>query len=215
MNQEGHMGQNKPSCSFPRVETIANRFLVIFHLRKVTFGRPKTPATKSSVFWLDFAHCAAYDTVDREQLWQGKHEYGFPDKLTRLIKATLDRVMCYVRVSGVLADPFESRRGLRQGDGLSCALFNIALKVIVQRAGIDTKGTIFTKSVQLLGFADDIDIIMARNLATTKETYTRLKAEAIHLHLHGLEYNENKIYEGKGVENWEPCLSNAPSCGWG
>ena len=41
--------------------------------------------------------------VDREQLWQGMHEYGFPDKLTRLIKATMDRVMCYVRVSGVLA----------------------------------------------------------------------------------------------------------------
>ena len=79
--------------------------------------------------FIDFK--AAYDTVDREQLWQGMHEYRFPDKLTRLIKATMDRVMCYVRVSGVLADPFESHRGLRQGDGLSCALFNIALEVIV------------------------------------------------------------------------------------
>ena len=61
-----------------------------------------------------------------------EYTFGFPDKLTRLIKATMDRVMCYVRVSGVLVDPFESRKGLKQGDGLSWALFNIALEVIVR-----------------------------------------------------------------------------------
>ena len=37
MDQEGQMGQNKPSCSFPRMETIANRFLMNFCLRKVNF----------------------------------------------------------------------------------------------------------------------------------------------------------------------------------
>ena len=52
--------------------------------------------------FIDFE--AAYYTVDREQLWQGIHEYGFPDKLTWLIKATVDQVMCYVYVSGVLKD---------------------------------------------------------------------------------------------------------------
>ena len=117
---------------------------------------------------------AAYDTVDREQLWQIMHDNGFPDKLTRLIKATLDRVMCHVRVSGDLAEPFESRRGLRQGDGLSCSLFNIGLEGVVRRAGIDTRCTIFNRSVQLLGFADDIDII-ARDKETVKETYFGLR----------------------------------------
>ena len=78
----------------------------------------------------------------------------------------------------------------------------------MRRAGIDTKGTIFTKSVQLLGFADDIGII-ARNLAMVKETYTRLKAEAMQM---GLAMN--KIHERKGVENWEPLLSNTSGCGW-
>ena len=45
MGHEGQMGQNKPSCSFPRVETIANRFLMIFYLRKVNFELLKTPAS--------------------------------------------------------------------------------------------------------------------------------------------------------------------------
>ena len=96
----------------------------------------------------------------------------------------------------MLADPFESRRGLRQGDGLSCALFNIALEVIVRRAAIDTKGTIFTKSVELLGFADDIDII-AWSLATVKETYTRLKAEAMQMRL-AMNTTKTKYMRGKG-----------------
>ena len=102
--------------------------------------------------FIDFT--AAYDTVDREQLWQIMHHNRFPDKLTQLIRATMAQVMCYVRVSGILSSPFESRRGLRQGE-LSCLLFNIALEGVIRRAGIDTRGTIFTRSVQLLGFADD------------------------------------------------------------
>lgn len=47
--------------------------------------------------------------------------------------------------------------GLRQS--LSCVLFNIALEVVIKRALIDTGGTIFSKSVQSLGFANVFDII--------------------------------------------------------
>ena len=125
--------------------------------------------------FIDFK--SAYDTIVRDQLWQIMHDYGFPDKLTRLVKSTIDRVMCIARVSGTLSSPFESRRGLRQGDGLSCLLFNIALEGVIRRAGIDTSGTILRRSVQLFGFADDIDIV-ARTLEKMTETYIRLKAEA-------------------------------------
>ena len=79
--------------------------------------------------------------------------------------------MCHVRVSRELAEPFESRRGLRQGGGLSCALFNIGLEGVVRKAGIDTSGSNFNKVVQLLAYANDIDII-ARNPETVKDVYT-------------------------------------------
>jgi Reverse transcriptase (RNA-dependent DNA polymerase) len=144
--------------------------------------------------FIDFK--SAYDTIDRDQLWQIMHEYGFPDKLTRLVKATMDRVMCVVRVSGTLSSPFESRRGLRQGDGLSCLLFNIALEGVIRRARIDTSGTIFRKSVQLLGFADDIDI-MARNFETMAATYIRLKAEANRIGL-AINASKTKYMRGRG-----------------
>ena len=51
------------------------------------------------------------------------------------------------------------RKGLRQGDGLSCLLFNIALEGVIRRAGLNMRGLIFTISSQLVCFADDIDVI--------------------------------------------------------
>ena len=72
----------------------------------------------------------------------------------------------------------------------------------MRKAGIDTKGTIFTKSVQLLGFADDIDII-ARNLTTVKKTYTRLKAEAIQMGL-AMNTTKTKYMRGRGSKSENP-----------
>jgi len=165
----------------------------IFALRQILQKR-REPNVQTHHLFIDFK--AAYDTVDRDQLWQIMHDYGFPDKLTRLVKATMERVMCYVRVSGTLSSPFESRRGLRQGDGLSCLLFNIALEGVIRRARIDTSGTIFRKGVQLLGFADDVDIV-ARNFAKMAETYIRLKTEAKRIGL-VINTSKTKYMRGRG-----------------
>lgn len=70
------------------------------------------------------------------------HENGFLDKLIRLVRATLDRVMCQVRMAGELKDPFSSLQGLRQGDGSYNTLLNINFEGVMRRAGIDSSGTI-------------------------------------------------------------------------
>ncbi|XP_055634243.1 uncharacterized protein LOC129774518 [Toxorhynchites rutilus septentrionalis] len=64
----------------------------IFALRQILQKCREYNVTTYHIF-IDFK--AAYDTVDREQLWQIMHDYGFPDKLTRLIKATMERVIRY------------------------------------------------------------------------------------------------------------------------
>ena len=58
----------------------------------------------------------------------------------------------------VLSEPFECCKGLRQGDRLSCLLFNIAFEDVILRAGLNVRGTIFTKSGQHVCFVDDIDV---------------------------------------------------------
>jgi hypothetical protein len=44
-------------------------------------------------------------------------------------------------------------------DCIACLLFKIALEKVVRDAGISTRVTIFYKSLQILAFEDDIDII--------------------------------------------------------
>jgi hypothetical protein len=59
----------------------------------------------------------------------------------------------------MLSIPIITRNGVQHGDSLACLLFSIALEKVVSDASINTRGTIFYKSVQILAFADDIDII--------------------------------------------------------
>jgi hypothetical protein len=67
-------------------------------------------------------------------------------------------------------------------------LFNIALEVVIRRSGVEKSGSIFTKSIQLLAFADDIDIV-ARNIRAVKDAYLKLEKEANRM---GLRVNEEK-----------------------
>jgi len=51
------------------------------------------------------------------------------------------------------------------------------LEKVVRNAGIQRSGTIFYKSVQLLAYADDIDII-ARSRTTLKKAFLSLERAA-------------------------------------
>ena len=64
-----------------------------------------------------------------------------------------------VKVDGEKSEPFITTKGVRQGDGLSCDLFNICLEMIIRAANIDTTGNIYYKSLQILRYVDDLDII--------------------------------------------------------
>jgi len=67
-------------------------------------------------------------------------------------------------------------------------LFNLALEKFVRNAGIQTSGTMFYKSVQLLAYADDIDI-KARSQTALKEAFLSLERAAGEM---GLRINEKK-----------------------
>ena len=64
-----------------------------------------------------------------------------------------------VKLDKNISVPFNSVRGLRQDDALSSTLYNFVMDSIVRKAGEQRTATIKNKSVQVLAFADDIDII--------------------------------------------------------
>ena len=81
-----------------------------------------------------------------------------------------------------------SKKRLRQGDALSCDLFSVALENIVRNSMAKCRGTIFHKSVQLLAYADDTDVI-GRAQRGVNEVIGNIETEEAKL---GLTVNEGK-----------------------
>jgi len=50
-----------------------------------------------------------------------------------------------IKIENNLSDQFQTSVGLRQGDALSCILFNLALGKVIRESQIETKGTVLTK----------------------------------------------------------------------
>ena len=56
---------------------------------------------------------AAYDSVKRNELWHIILEHGFPTKLNKLIRLTLDGLKSSVRIVGKISDSFVTLDGLK------------------------------------------------------------------------------------------------------
>ncbi|EDS36803.1 conserved hypothetical protein [Culex quinquefasciatus] len=63
-----------------------------------------------------------------------------------MVKSTMDGARCSVKISGAMSDPIESRKGLRQGDGISGLCFNIGLEGVMRQANFNMRGTIINRS---------------------------------------------------------------------
>uniref|UniRef100_A0A0K8SN56 Reverse transcriptase domain-containing protein n=1 Tax=Lygus hesperus TaxID=30085 RepID=A0A0K8SN56_LYGHE len=157
----------------------------IFSLRMILEKTKEFNITTHHLF-VDFR--AAYDSICRSELYKAMRRIGVPEKLIRMVEVTMRDVNCHVRVQGELSEPFQSTKGLRQGDALACILFNVALDRSIKDAGLDRRGTIFSRSVQILAYADDIDII-GRSQRDVKEAFLVLNREAKKM---GLEVNAQK-----------------------
>ena len=120
---------------------------------------------------------SAYDTKKRGQLYNAMSEFNIANKLIRTTRMTMENTQIQVRIQSDLSGLITTKKGLRQGDSLDCLLFNLALEKVVRNEGIQTSGTIFYKSVQLLAYADDIDII-ARSQTALKEAFLSLERAA-------------------------------------
>ena len=98
--------------------------------------------------------------IKRDELYSAMSHLGIPTKLIKLCRMTLAETCSAVRVAKNASNLFEVKKGFRQGNSLSCDLFNICLEMITRKSELRTNNSsILTKSIQLIGYVDDIDII--------------------------------------------------------
>ncbi|KAL4085316.1 hypothetical protein QTP88_027175 [Uroleucon formosanum] len=140
------------------------------------------------LLFVDFK--AAYDSINRDQLWEVMESLGIPTKLTRLIKSCTFNSKSKISFGGELSEEFQVTTDLRQGDALSPALFNIALEsvmrtVISQAKGIEIKDN---QHLTAVAYADDI-VLLAETVDDLKNTTDILLKVGNKI---GLKINETK-----------------------
>lgn len=72
----------------------------------------------------------AFDTVNREVMWQVLEKFGVPPKFLAILRQLHDGMHAQVRVGSVLSDPFPVAVGVKQGCVLAPVLFNLFLAAI-------------------------------------------------------------------------------------
>ena len=120
--------------------------------------------------FIDFKQ--AFDSIDRQTIKFILLKQGIPNKLVSLIMMTLNGTIAKVRIHGQFTDSFNVRSGVKQGDALSTAIFNLVLHSIITE--VNRGGTIMNKSIQICAYADDV-LIIARSIDVLKETFIKIE----------------------------------------
>ena len=121
----------------------------------------------------------AYDRINHDYLWRVMGHAGFPEKFINTIKTLYSDAESVVILNGEISSAFRITRGVRQGDPMSCLLFNLAIEPLAcmlrksELIGIEIPG-LRDRLIATL-FADDTTVYLSDNddLVTLQGILTR------------------------------------------
>ena len=72
----------------------------------------------------------AYDKIRHNYLWRTLDRFNLPTSFTNTVKSLYENAFTQVAINGIMNTPFKVSRGVRQGDPLSCLLFDLAIELL-------------------------------------------------------------------------------------
>jgi hypothetical protein len=110
----------------------------------------------------------AYDRIHHDYLWKVLETFHIPAPFIRTIKSLYSHAHTRVAINGVLSQPFQVTRGVRQGDPLSCPLFDLAIEPLacMIRENPDIRGLdipCLTEKLVIKLFADDTNLYLSKH----------------------------------------------------
>lgn len=70
----------------------------------------------------------AYDRIEHDYLWRALETFGIPRSFINTVKSLYKNAETRIMINGVMSSPWQITRGVRQGDPLSCLLFDLAIE---------------------------------------------------------------------------------------
>ena len=110
----------------------------------------------------------AYDKIRHDYLWATLDAFNLPPKFSNTIRTLYENASTCVVINGFFSDPFKITRGIRQGDPLSCALFDLAIEPLacMIRRDPNLKGIAIpglNEPLKAKFFADDTSLYLTKS----------------------------------------------------
>lgn len=182
-------------CGFRKGRSTTNQLFTMRHLLEKLWEYNIT----SYHLFIDIK--TAYDIIDREKMWKALAELGIPDEIILMCKLVTENSQARVRINNSVSGLLQVKKGVKQGNSLAPVLFNLVLEAVIRRAKINGASTLINKSIQILGYADDLDIA-SRNLRAIKKAFESIVREAkrIGLIING-EKSQASDFQNSGFQN--------------
>jgi len=108
-----------------------------------------------------------YDKLTHLYLWKILEKLGFPRESIEMIKVLYQDARTSVIINGVISEPFTVTRGVRQGDLMSCILFNLGIEPLAANIrSSNIKGISIPnlkESIKVSLFADNMTVILTKD----------------------------------------------------
>ena len=109
----------------------------------------------------------AYDKIKHDYLWETLRAFNLPELFIKTIKALYRNAKTQVAINGFFSKPYQILRGIRQGDPLSCALFDLGIEPLacMIRNDPNIKGITISgipDPIKANFFADDTNLYLSR-----------------------------------------------------
>ena len=133
------------------------------HTRLATAVAHMASTTGTNGYILSLDQAKAYDRVDQSWLIRVLRTMGIEAGLVSMIADIVHDCRSRVRINGGYSRLFSLRRGVRQGDPLSCLLFNFAIEPLAMRLRRIISGFRIPSlpPVRLIMYADDTNLFLS------------------------------------------------------
>ena len=136
------------------------------HLAKTIINYAKATQENGAIIALDQE--IAYNKIKHDYLWDTMKNFKIPHTFADTVQTLYTNAHTMVAINGILSKPYKGTCKVRQGDPLSCALFDLAIEPLACRLRSD-KGLsgyriprLKEKLITSL-FADDTSIYLSQN----------------------------------------------------